>query len=299
MIFMSNSKYKYMRKNSDDKHEFLELQDKMLEIMYNIHDFCVKNGIEYCLMGGSVLGARRHGGFIPWDDDMDIFMTAVNYDKFRKLFNGTKAFPNYHLQEWGLTDGMITIAKVRDSNTTYIESELKNWKINQGIFIDIFILHVAPNNKLLQYRQCFWAKYVVCKSLANKNYVKRRGAVSILMKLLRMFPEKFLIKYGLKQVYKYQYKNTNYYCNFLGKAGFKKGLYKKECFLPYRLAKFETVKLYVPAKIDDFLKCRFGDYMKIPSADRIKWEQHAEFWDTKNSYKTIVGDSLADESKLM
>lgn len=292
-------KYKYMRPDIDDKHGFLELQDKMLEIMVKINDFCQKNDIEYCLMGGSALGAKRHGGFIPWDDDMDIFMTADNYDKFRKLFKETKELPNYHLQEWGLTDGMITIAKVRDSNTTYIESELKDWKINQGIFIDIFILHVAPNNKLLQYHQYFWAKYVVCKSLANKNYVKRRGAVSILMKILKMFPEKFLIKHGLKQVYKYRDKNTQYYCNFLGKAGFKKGLYKKKWFIPYKLIKFENVELYGPSKIDDFLKCRFGDYMKIPSPERIKWEQHAEFWDTKNSYKNIIGDSVIDESKLM
>ena len=293
-------KYKYMRNNLDNKHGFLELQDKILEIMVNIHNFCAKYNIEYCLMGGSALGAKRHGGFIPWDDDLDIFMTPNNYEKFKKMLNETKELPSYYLQELGLTNGMVTMAKIRDSYTTYLESALKGWKINHGIYIDIFILHISPNNKILQYHQYIWAKYVVCKSLANKNYSKRKGAVGILMKFLRLFPKKFLINYGLRQLYKYKDKDTNYYCNFLGKAGYKKGLYKKEWIKPYKLANFETTKLYVPNDLEAFLNCRFGDYMKIPSADRIKWEQHAEIWDTKKSFKEVLKiDSYEDEKNLM
>ena len=293
-------KYKYMRDNLEDKHNFLPLQDKMLEIMVNVDKICQKHNIEYCLMGGSALGAKRHGGFIPWDDDLDIFMTPDNYDKLRKILLERKEMPNYYLQEWGLTDGMVTISKIRDDNTTYIESSLKNWNIHHGVYIDIFILHVAPNNKLLQLKQCFWAKYVVLKSLANKHYSKRKGAVGLLMKILRLFPERFLIRHGLKEVYKYRNKNTNYYCNFLGKAGYKKGLYKKSMMYPFKKEKFEKVELFVPANLDEFLKCRFGDYMKIPSADQIKWNQHAEMWDVNESYIKKTGiKSKEDESKLM
>lgn len=77
---------KYMRQNLEDKYGLLEIQDKILEIMVYVDSFCQKNRIEYCLMGGSALGSKRHGGFIPWDDDLDIFMTPDNYERFRALF---------------------------------------------------------------------------------------------------------------------------------------------------------------------------------------------------------------------
>lgn len=68
---------KYMRQELEDKYGFLEIQDKILEIMVYVDQFCEDRGIQYCLMGGSALGSKRHGGFIPWDDDLDIFMTRI------------------------------------------------------------------------------------------------------------------------------------------------------------------------------------------------------------------------------
>ena len=76
-----------MRDALDDKYGLLAVQDKILEIMAYVDAFCVDHDIEYCLMGGSALGAKRHQGFIPWDDDLDIFMTPDNYEKFRDIFS--------------------------------------------------------------------------------------------------------------------------------------------------------------------------------------------------------------------
>ena len=140
--------FKYMRSELEDKYGLLEVQDKILEIMVDVDKFCENHGIEYCLMGGSALGSKRHGGFIPWDDDLDIFMTPDNYEKFRKIFNMEGNKDKYYLQEWGLVDGMITIAKVRLNGTSYIEEAIKDWDIHQGVYIDIFILHTCPNNLL-------------------------------------------------------------------------------------------------------------------------------------------------------
>lgn len=78
---------KYMRDNLNDDYGIVRLQDKILEIAVYIDKLCTENDIEYCLMGGSALGAKRHNGFIPWDDDLDVFMTPKNYEKFRKVFN--------------------------------------------------------------------------------------------------------------------------------------------------------------------------------------------------------------------
>lgn len=288
---------KYMRPNLDDKYGFLELQDKILEIMVDIDHFCKKNNIDYCLMGGSALGAARHGGFIPWDDDLDIFMTPDNYEKFRSIFQKEGNKDKYYLQEWGAVDWMISTAKVRLNNSSYVEESVKNWDIHHGIFIDIFILHSCPNNKLSQLNQFFWGKYVVTKGNALREHGRHSGFLGFIIKIAQLLPERFLLKYALKQVYKYRDRKTDYYCNFLGKAIFKKAIYKREWFDAPVYAPFETVQLKVPGKLHDFLKERFGDYMKVPSLESIKYGQHAECWDFNNQKK--ISDEYKDEIKLI
>ena len=286
-----------MRPNLEDKYGFLELQDKILEIMVDIDHFCANNHIEYCLMGGSALGAARHGGFIPWDDDLDIFMTPDNYEKFRDFFqkNGNK--DKYYLQEWGATNGMVTTVKIRLNNSTYIEEPIKNWDVHHGVFIDIFILHSCPNNKLAQLNQFFWGKYVITKGNALRENGRHSGFRGFVIKIAQLLPDRFLVKYALKQVYKYRNKQTDYYCNFLGKAVFKKAIYKRKWFDSPVYVPFETVQLKVPGKLHEFLSERFGDYMKIPSVESIKYGQHAEYWDLNNQLK--YSDEYKDEIKLI
>ena len=288
---------KYMRQNLDEKYGFLEIQDKILGIMVDVDKFCDEHGIEYCLMGGSALGSKRHGGFIPWDDDLDIFMTPDNYEKFRDSFNLEGDKKKYYLQEWGLTDGMVTIAKVRLNGTSYIEDVVKDWDIHHGIYIDIFILHTCPNNRLSQLHQCFWAKYVITKGLSLREKGRHNGMRGLAIKIAKLFPERFLVRHGLRQVYKYRNRKTKYYCNFLGKAVYKKGIYKREWFDNPVYAPFETVQWNVPEKSHEFLTERFGDYMKQPSPDRIKYEQHAESWDFNN--QLLVTCDYKDEKKLI
>jgi lipopolysaccharide cholinephosphotransferase len=292
---------KYMRKGLDDKYGLLELQDKILEIALYIDSICRENDIDYCLMGGSALGAKRHSGFIPWDDDLDFFMTPDNYEKFRDVFRTKGDYTKYYLQEWGAVDGMVTISKLRMNGTTYIEKSLKDWDIHQGIYVDFFILHTCPNGRLAQLRQCLWAKYVIMKGLAIRGYNRRGGILGFALKVMKHLPDKLLIKHGLKQVYKYRTKKTNYYCNFLGKAVYKNAIYKREWFEGTEYAPFETVELRIPKNIHDFLTNRFGDYMKPPSPEKIKWEQHAERWDTKRDFREVcqISNHLGDERRLI
>lgn len=290
-----------MREGLDDRYGFLPLQDKILEIAVYVDALCRENDIDYCLMGGSALGAKRHGGFIPWDDDLDIFMTPSQYERFREVFSEKGDHDKFYLQEWGATDGMVTISKIRMNNTAYIEESLRDWDIHQGIYIDIFILHTCPNNRLEQLHQCLWAKYVIMKGLAVRGYTRRGGFLGLALKVMAKMPDKFLVKHGLKQVYRYRNRKTNYYCNFLGKAVFSNAIYKREYFDETEYIPFETVELRAPKKLHEFLSDRFGDYMKPPSPDRIKWEQHAEEWNTEVDFRQLLPHcvNFADESKLI
>ena len=292
---------KYMREGLSDEYGFLPLQDKILEIMEYIDSFCRKNDINYCLMGGSALGAKRHGGFIPWDDDLDIFMTPDNYEKFREAFDEIGDKERFYLQQICLADGMVKMAKIRMNNTAYIEPLLRDWDIHQGIYIDIFILHNCPKNRIKQLWQCFWAKYIVLKGLASRKYDRRKGLAEVVLWFFARLPEKFLLKFALKQVYRYRDKKTNFFCNFLGKAIFKKGIYKREWFENTKDAAFEKLTLKVPSGLEAFLTERFGDYMKPPSPERIKWEQHAEKWDGERDFQEILEKKCGfkDEEKLI
>lgn len=267
-----------MRPDLVDNYGIKDLQNVILNIAQDIDQFCNKYGISYRLMGGSALGAKRHGGFIPWDDDLDIFMSPDEYEQFRDAFNKYGDKNKYYLQELGASKGKVITAKVRLNNSYFEESIIKGWKIHHGIYIDIFILHTSPNNMLLRRWQYVWAKYLIVKGLANKEYKRRGGLIYLLLRSLKILPKRFLLNFGLNQVYAFRHKKTNFFCNYLGKALMKNGTYKYEYFANVKRVPFEIIELNVADRLEEFLTDRFGDYMKPPSQERIKYEQHASKW---------------------
>lgn len=278
----------------------LKLQEKILEIMLYIHNVCKRNNITYYLMGGSALGAKRNQGFIPWDDDLDIFMTVDEYKKFKlALPQHTK----YYLQEWGKCGDMITMAKVRDSSTTLIENALFDWNINHGIYVDIFILHKVGLTKSQIKKQYIYARYLVAKGLSTKHYKGKKLIYKLLLLLLKCFPNRFLLKKSLKEVYRYDKSSSfEYYCHFLGRAGLETGLYNKNIFMKPIENIFESTKLYVPTLLDQYLKIRWGaDYMTPPSIDVIKGMQHPSVWNVNASFAEAERKIVIkkDESKLI
>lgn len=289
---------KYMRDELENSYGILELQDKILETAKYIHDFCGEHDIDYCLMGGSALGAKRHGGFIPWDDDLDIFMTPYNYEKFREIFYREGDTKKFYLQEYGkCKNGYVTVPKLRMNGTEYREELTKDWDIHQGIFVDIFLLHDCPDNKIKQLWQCFWAKCVVVKGMSMRGYNRQTGLRKVLLAVSKCLPRKLMVDFGLKQVYRFRNCKSDYVCNFLGKAVYKKGLYQRKWFENIQDMPFEKIVLKVPGGLHEFLLRRFGDYMALPSKDRIKWEQHAAAWNT--DAVSEHNGSYSDEYKLV
>lgn len=281
-----------------DDWGILKLQNCILNIAQYIDEFCDRYGISYCLMGGSALGALRHKGFIPWDDDLDIFMTPDNYEAFREQFNKNGDKENYYLQEWGARNGMVSMAKVRMNNTFLAESTFKDWDIHQGVFVDIFILHTCPDGKVAKWRQYLWNRYLVAKSLSVRHYNRRKGVISVLLFFLRMFPTHFLHGKALKEIYRNRSKETEYLCHFIGRANIITGLYKRMYFKKTKKVPFESIYLRVPEMCHEYLSDRWGNYMKLPSLEEIRYYQHASEW-SDNDERYLAGRAYNDEDNLL
>ena len=129
------------------------LQEKQLNILKYFIKVCEKHNLQYFLVGGSTLGAIRHKGFIPWDDDIDVGMPRKDYDKFVELQSEFEGTP-YFIQTFKTDPCYIyNYGKLRDSSTTFIENTFKQHRINHGVWIDIFPIdgfskEMMPREKL-------------------------------------------------------------------------------------------------------------------------------------------------------
>ncbi len=276
------------------KSTIKEIQAKILEIIKFMHKLCAENDIQYCIMGGTALGSVRHNGFIPWDDDLDVFMTPSNYQKFKVVFE-KKNDNRFFLQEFKTNKKYLEYAKVRLNGTTFIEKEfIKERNMHQGIFVDIMILHKVPDRRLVQKVVFFDSKLATLIGLSYKQWKPKTLFKKIAVFLIRLTPRRLISSICFKRIYKYDSLIDNYcYCYWITKASFKEGLFKRNFFDDVKLIKFEDTELYAPNNVTDYLTYRYGDYMKVPPIEKQKADVHAIYADVDQDWR----DFFKDENK--
>ena len=272
-----------------NKQTVKDVQNKILEIMLYIDKICRDNKIVYYIMGGTALGAVRHGGFIPWDDDLDIFMTPSEYAKFKVAFEKENS-TEFVLQEWKTTPKYLEYAKVRMNGTTFIEEHFKDRKdMHQGIYVDIMMLHKVPDNKFLQKIVYFDSKFVTLYGLSQRNWEPKSKAQALLLKSLNILPAQFIDKQCYKRIYKYDNMQNGFkYCYWITPAKFRSGLFDKNFFEEPVDIPFEHATLMGSKHIKEYLEYRYGDYMRLPSEAEQKAAVHAYIYDTKKDYKEYI-----------
>lgn len=266
-----------------------DVQNKILETMKFIDGLCRERGIKYFIMGGTALGALRHGGFIPWDDDLDIFMTPQEYEKFKAAME-MNVNERFVLQEWRTVPDFLEYAKVRMNGTTFIEECFKDRKdLHHGIYVDIMILHKIPMSRWTQRRVYYESKFVTLYALSQRNWKPKSIIQALALWILKLLPCQAIARRCYKDIYRYDSMTEGYrYCYWITPAKFHQGLFDRSFFDEAVDIPFEETMLLGPLHIKDYLAYRYGDYMKLPSEAARRAAVHAMIYDTEKDYKEYM-----------
>ena len=262
----------FKSKRYDDK-TLKHLQKVQLMMLKDFIKICEDNNILYFVNGGTLLGTIRHGGFIPWDDDIDIMMFRKDFEKLNKLMSEKPNDKYWLINVLNEETYHYTWARFNLKNT-----ELREWWADQvdykvNIFMDIFILDNIPNNKIKRFIhkwRCFTLNQLVQYSLVkfeNESKFKQiiQQSIYYILKILPISPMT-LKKRCVKTYKKYENIECDEVCDFPAVCGLP--IYKKNDWLPAKKAKFEDIKVNIPNNEDSILKIIYGDYMKLPPKDK-------------------------------
>ena len=265
-----------------------DLKKIQLEILNIVSLFCQKNNINYFLDCGTLLGAVRHKGYIPWDDDIDIGMLRDDYERFKLLFNQYNTRYQFECNE--LDDSFnYPIGKVLDTNTILYEPDKKTG-LKLCVNIDVFVYDNAPDDE----RNCnkmFKRRDRYNKLRYAQIYPNAYNHQSIIKKTIRFFlklyfsllPKNYYTKKIIKNSKRYINNQTKRVGNF---TSITKFVGNKEIFHSFIELEFEGKKYQAPIGYDIWLRNLYGDYMKLPPVNkRVRHHQFEAYLLEKKEVK--------------
>jgi lipopolysaccharide cholinephosphotransferase len=269
-----------------------DLHLAILEIAQDFDVFCKENDIIYYLMGGSALGAMRHKGFIPWDDDFDVFMDSANYAKFIGIAKKNLDTNKYYLQEEDTDEWPLFFSKIRMNNTTFIEQDVAHLPMHHGIYIDIMCLNNAFHNKPLRFLQYLSSKILSASVLGKRGYATNSFAKKAILKIASLVVFGFIKKILLGFVRSQNSKYSKQVGHFFGRAPFSKTTFQTSYLSTPRYVDFDGLSLPVPSDVEKYLEIRYGrDWMNHPSQKIIdSFPSHASITDTKKDYSKYLSE---------
>ena len=255
-----------------------EIQDLLYELLVTLDEFCKENNLQYALSGGSCLGAIRHKGFIPWDDDIDVVMPRPDYDRLIEITATKEISPHTELMCMEREDYyQYPFAKLINTRTELHEDHYREFPM--GIFLDIFPLDGVAETEAEQEKICNEIKH--CQTMLCGTFWKYQRGNESLLQYIGSCIGAFFSHFAYHKIRRhyitkmnriartYSYETSDKVGCIVWGVGWKRENQKKEVFFPTeRREPFRDREFSVPANAEQYLKSMFGDYMKLPPEDQ-------------------------------
>lgn len=249
-----------------------KIQLVQVELLREVDRICKKCNIKYNIIAGTLLGAIRHGGYIPWDDDADVALIREEYEKFRTACKTELNNTKYYFQDHTCTDGYRWgYGKLRKKNTLFLREHQEHMPYEQGIFIDIFPLDAIPNNYLLRSIknfECFCVRKLLWSRVGK--YADNRLFIRQIYMILDFIPEEKIFEYYNGMVNRAK-KTKSRMVRILtfptpnNEWGYYKCWYENSVDTEFEGEIFKGIKDF-----DSYLSFKFGSYMELPPLNQRK-----------------------------
>ena len=262
-----------------------EHQAALNTILKEFDRVCRNLDIPYVLFAGTMLGAVRHGGFIPWDDDLDVLMLRKDYERFLAEADSELDQEKFFLQKEFSDHWPMFFSKLRLNGTTCLEKyHARDPKIHHGVYMDIFPCDDAAGTSVGRKLQYYASKVVIAKSVDKRGYDTDSLTKKAIMAACRLLPNKLFLRLAKKGA-----KDGGKVHTFLGGGrGFDKNVFDRVWFTDRTMAEFEGGEYPIPREFDTVLSMLYGDYMTLPPAEQRVVKQHAVLVDLENSYEKYI-----------
>lgn len=256
-----------------------------LDLITELDRICKKHDLPYFMVGGTLIGAVRHNGFIPWDDDIDVGMLWEDYQKLRQACD-QDLDPAYMLHDWySDPNSPHPFFKLKIRGTHYREELSGNSKMDDGIFIDIFPFDNVPDNKLAQRLQAMERKIIRKILLVRCGFVLDGGSLpkKIVYGLLKVLSYIRSVEGWKKRFEKvrtrYNNKKTPFVVNMCGAYSYEKEKKPRTMMENTVSHAFEDRQFSIPADYDTYLRGCYGDYMQLPPEEKRVGIHHVQLVD--------------------
>jgi len=252
-------------------------------MLIDLKKVCELMGVEFVVMGGSALGAIRHSGFIPWDDDVDVAMTRQAWSIFCDNFENSDLVEKYELDVIGFRDcdPKFVLPKLCLKDSTYVQLEEIGFPNHNNIYLDIFIIDNVSDNPVIRALDIFVSDNIrfISNSVGTYIYPNKymnqvmsstwKTCVFYYIRLLQgcicsIIPHKKWCEWFHLYVSRHNNKMTKLTTVAMGLKRYKGETLEHEIWFPYSKGVFEGIAINLPHNVDKYLTCIYGDYMKLP-----------------------------------
>lgn len=268
-------------------------QEVLLSLLQEFDRICKKHHIPYQLFAGTALGALRHGGFIPWDDDLDVIMLRPDYERFMALAPAELDETHYCLQQEHSPHWPLFFSKLRKNGTTCYERYIpKDPLTHHGVYMDIFPCDNLSDRRLFGKFQFYLSKIVIAKGLSRRGYETDSFKKKLFMACCRLIPQK-----PIKRLVQLPgHSETKMVHSFFSAASkYEKNVFPRSWLQETVSLEFEGQSFPVSAHYEELLHRLYGDYMTLPSEEERACKIHGVIVDLEHSYE-MYRDLLSQQN---